>query len=451
MPWVDLFKHLDDMPDVTLVASVGESDQGYVFNQPSFAADAQAVLDQVCSPFTSFYPAVDEFSDGGVLAHFYYGSWNRRSVGVLPVQTESNSAALLGLRVRVRAGYTGAGGEYNASQLPAGGALGMTFIDGSGGGWQSNTWSVAIEDLVFPDGFGELAWSEWVEHTITADDFVGGSFAQFLGFGHIANAGPSENAAPLALFHQWQVFVDGPPTISYNCECEDNSGNRTLKQLRDDLARRLGYGAQVNNLPPGMTDLLNSFLQGAQRALYRRYDVLRTERIYAWDLVPGVRYYDLDGNSDTCTKRLDSRKVTWVGVERAGVWYPLICGITPERYSFDQTGQPTRYEIRQCIEIWPGPDSEPAKLRIKGHFELEPFAADTDKTTIDDELVFLMALANAKAHYGKPDAGNYIQQMEVMMANLVAGSHHTRRYIPNTRREGVEAEPRWTVDSWPPP
>ena len=32
-----------------------------------------------------------------------------------------------------------------------------------------------------------------------------------------------------------------PPVVqcNYNCECDDASGNRTLKELRDDLARRL--------------------------------------------------------------------------------------------------------------------------------------------------------------------------------------------------------------------
>lgn len=240
-------------------------------------------------------------------------------------------------------------------------------------------------------------------------------------------------------------------TVSYNCECEDDyPARRTLVELRHDLARRLGYGAQVENLPPGMTELLNSFLQGAQRALYRRYSVLRTERIFRWPLVEGVRFYDLDGNDDACTKRLDPRKVRWVGIERDGVWTPLVCGIPPEAYSYPQIGWPTRYEIRQCIEIWPAPDSTVQYLRVKGHFELEPFTEDDHATTIDDELVFLLALANAKAHYNKPDANNYIAQLETMMANLVAGSHHTRRYIPGQRVRAPTPEPVWTDGQWPP-
>lgn len=241
-----------------------------------------------------------------------------------------------------------------------------------------------------------------------------------------------------------------PPAdeCNYNCDCDDAPNNRTLKALRDDLARRLGYGAQVNNLPPGMTDLLNSFLIEAQELLYRRYDVLRTERFYTWDMTAGVRLYDLDANRDTCTKRLDPRKITWAGVSQGcNDWTELRCGINPLLYSHDMTGRPSHYEIRQCIEVWPAPADNSYQLRIKGHFGLEAFAADTDKTTIDDRPVFLLALANAKAHYGKPDANNYIQQMETMLLGLVAGAHQTRRYIPGRDRSAdyVYTAPKPTV------
>lgn len=235
------------------------------------------------------------------------------------------------------------------------------------------------------------------------------------------------------IFEMDAVAPDPAPTISYNCSCDDTTGNKTLNQLRDDLLRRLGFAAQVDNPPPGMAALLDSFLQDAQETLYRRYDVLRTERFFSWPLEAGVRLYDLPDNQEECTKRLDPRKVTWVGVERDGVWAPLICGIPPELYSHNITGRPERYEIRQCIEVWPAPDETDGSLVIKGRFELEPFAADTDKTTIDSHAVFLLALANAKAHYGKPDANNYVAQLETYMQNVVAGAHLTKRYIPGRR------------------
>lgn len=231
---------------------------------------------------------------------------------------------------------------------------------------------------------------------------------------------------------------------NYNCECDDTTGNATLKELRDRLMIRLGFAAQVDNPPPGMASLLNDFLQEAQRLLYRRYDVLRTERFYSWPLTAGIRMYDFAENMETCTKRMDPRKVTWVGVLRDGIWTHLECGIPPELYSNEPGGWPLRYEIRQCIEVWPMPVNTEGKLVVKGHFGLEAFSADTDKTTIDDQLVFSLALANAKAHYGRPDAGNPVQQMEAMMLDYVAGSHNTRRYIPGRdgRTDHIYVQPR---------
>jgi hypothetical protein len=236
-------------------------------------------------------------------------------------------------------------------------------------------------------------------------------------------------------------------TDTVNCECDDTTNNRTLKSLRDDLMRRLGFGAQVDNPPPGMAEMLSGFLIEAQELLYRRYEVLRTERMFSWPLTQGVNLYDLPGNAEVCTKKLDPRKVTWVGAVRDGQWYPLRCGIPPELYSHDIEGRPERYEIRQCIEIWPAPEATEGSLVIEGHFGLEAFAADADKVTVDDRAVFLLALANAKAHYRQSDANNYVGQLEVYIDNMVAGAHHTRRYVPGVpdRADCVYVAPRPSV------
>jgi hypothetical protein len=106
-------------------------------------------------------------------------------------------------------------------------------------------------------------------------------------------------------------------------------------------------------------------------------------------------------------------------------------------------GWPERYEIRQCIEVWPAPNSDQLRLRIKGHFGLEPFAADGDKCTIDDEAVFLFALARAKAHYRHPDAKNYQTDAQNYIRFLTAGAHQTRRYVPGDREWIAPAPPLW--------
>lgn len=232
--------------------------------------------------------------------------------------------------------------------------------------------------------------------------------------------------------------------VSYNCACDDENPSRTLGELRRELADRLGFAA-MPVLLPGTDALLNSFLQGAQRSLYRMYPVLRTKRYYTWELQQGVRFYDLAENADECTKKLDPRMIEWVGVSELDDWWrPLIHGIPPEVYTWQGVeAWPQRYEIRQCIEVWPAPSTNDYRLRIKGDFGLEPFDEDTDVCTIDDEAVFLFALARAKAHYGQPDAANYQTDAMNYIRNLTAGAHQTARYIPGEEIAPSPAPPVW--------
>lgn len=220
-------------------------------------------------------------------------------------------------------------------------------------------------------------------------------------------------------------------TTSYNCSCDDEYPTKTLAQMREFLMIRLGFGAMVATPLPGMALTLNSFLIDAQEQIYRQYKVFRLERFFTWDMEAGVRFYDLAENADECTKKLDPRMLTWVGISQDdNFWRPLVCGIKPEFYYGDITSWPTHYEIRQCIEVWPAPSDDTWKLRIKGYFGLLPFAADNDVNTVDYEAIQLYALANAKAHYGQPDAANYMSQFQTYVGKVTAGSHHTRRYIP---------------------
>ncbi len=245
-------------------------------------------------------------------------------------------------------------------------------------------------------------------------------------------------------------FFDPVATASFNCTCSDAGGAtyRTLGQLREALMRRLGFGNQIANPPPGITEMMNSFLYEAQYMLYNRFESLRTERFFSWPLLEGVRLYGLQNNAEDCSKRLNPDKINWVGVVRQGIWSPLIAGINPALNSFtDVGGYPSFYAVRSCIEIWPAPSDTEGSLVIRGNFGLLPFAADNDVCTVDDSLVFNFALSNAKAHYRQPDAQNYIGQMEVLLANLVAGTHITNRYRPGSPRysDQIYVQPRPSV------
>ncbi|MES2533347.1 MAG: hypothetical protein V4636_20050 [Pseudomonadota bacterium] len=220
---------------------------------------------------------------------------------------------------------------------------------------------------------------------------------------------------------------------SYNCACDDEGVivTDTLLNLRTRLMRRLGFSAQASSPPPGMAALLDDFLQSAQVLLYTRYSALRLRRWFTWPLLQGVRFYDLAANRGLCTLKLDGRRIEWAGVSCGDdVWTPIECGVEPTSYASNISGIVCAYEVRQCIEVWPAPSDSTWLLRIKGDVGLLPFVDNDDRSSIDAEPLFLMALANAKAHYGQPDAGNYSNQVQTMTRDLTAASHGTRKYLP---------------------
>lgn len=271
---------------------------------------------------------------------------------------------------------------------------------------------------------------------------------------------------------------------------------KTLVQMRADVMTRLGFAAMLGNPPPGMTDYLNSVIQDAQDQLYFRYNHLRTERWWAWQLTAGRAIYDTPID---CTKALDFRKITgaWLSdnggralrsftpsvayalgefvnstvpstleyeVTTAGTaaeteptwplaiggtvvsgtvtftarapatatWSPMKQGIDPLQYSATQHGQPYFFDIGEYLSIWPIPDKTYV-VWLRGHMGLKRLTQDDDTLTIDYTPVFLMALANAKSHYGQPDANLYFRQLEVLLGRYTAAGHGTKRYIPNPR------------------
>lgn len=146
-----------------------------------------------------------------------------------------------------------------------------------------------------------------------------------------------------------------------------------------------------------------------------------------------------------CDKTLDSLRVNWVGVARSSAWTRLICGIPPDVLGTSVSGYPTHYDIRQCLEVWPAPAADEGTLQIRAGFQLEAFAADGDKPTVDDHLVFLFALANAKAHWKHADAEQVMREFEVMLGGVVAGSHKVDGYLPQPRARSTYVEPVPTV------
>ncbi len=134
-------------------------------------------------------------------------------------------------------------------------------------------------------------------------------------------------------------------------------------------------------------------------------------------------------------------------VDLNNAWLPMVEGIPPTFYTtVVQPTLPSRFEIRQCIEVFPAPNVDGYYLYIKGHFGKAAFSADADKPTIDGTLVYLWALANALDYYGKPAAQGVASQAREHLGSLVAGTHGAKRYVPGVRPLPPAVMPIYTPD-----
>jgi hypothetical protein len=117
-------------------------------------------------------------------------------------------------------------------------------------------------------------------------------------------------------------------------------------------------------------------------------------------------------------------------VDAAGTWTKLTRGINPGLYTGARQGRPYCYSIRGSIEVFPTPDLSTYKLYLYAEQGLQAFAADADVCSMDHEAVLLMALGNAKEHYGQ-NASTIWRQLEVFIGKKTHATHGGRRYVPN--------------------
>lgn len=213
---------------------------------------------------------------------------------------------------------------------------------------------------------------------------------------------------------------------------------RTLLDLRTELLDRLNFASQAA-ADAATVRLANSFLRNAQSFLYWQYDFPELKRKFTLPLVAGTTDYAYP-TLDAGVTLLEPRRILNIsvqdGTQRSG---PLREGITPSMYSGAVTGQPSHYEARAQIEFWRTPDKV-YTVHIEAFQKLKPFGADADVATVDDELVFMLGLANGKAHYRQADAEVYAREVSTLLSRLKGAAHGSgRRYIPGQNDEATAA------------
>lgn len=206
---------------------------------------------------------------------------------------------------------------------------------------------------------------------------------------------------------------------------------RTLESLRTELQARIGGAAGISFNKP----ILDSFLRGAQEALYEAvvWKHLRASKVI--EVESGSVWYDLPADCNL-------ERIEGVWIKASGSWLAMREGITVQHRNFATPADPCRYEIAWNqgsvsgwpvqIEVHPEPIVD-TQLRIEYVRALLPFFADSHVASIPTEPLFLHALTNAKLHYRQPDGPQYATQLEAMMLEL--RGKHRRATVVTPRRE----------------
>lgn len=213
---------------------------------------------------------------------------------------------------------------------------------------------------------------------------------------------------------------------------------KTLDTLRAEVQIRLGF-INAGSAAQAQRALIESMLQRAQEFLYAQVYMRELEAEADQTLNAGQVLYDWPTDMN---RRKDFKLRALVN----GQWQPLRVGIGPDQETISETGfrsYPQRYLDRAQIEVWPVPD-QTYTLRIQYYKALARFTQANDVVTVPDDLVFMLALANAKSHFRQPDAEQYGAMATNMLRELRGAAHNGRRYIRGANKP--ESLPRPIVE-----
>lgn len=214
---------------------------------------------------------------------------------------------------------------------------------------------------------------------------------------------------------------------------------RTLGDLRSELLARLGMGAMGASGGANAV-LIDSFLRNGQAQLYRMQNWKHLQDWFDATTGVGQNLYDYPtaGTMDTGIGCSRDKRILRVETVLSGQFVPVTEGITTAMWStMDQRSNPQRFERLKQILVYPKADAA-YTLRIWFVQDLMPFTNANDVATLDDEMILLHAVANAKAHYRQPDAASYQGQLNELLGSL-RGQSFTSGGVIRRHGEAVAA------------
>lgn len=204
--------------------------------------------------------------------------------------------------------------------------------------------------------------------------------------------------------------------------------NRTLGELMGELRARLGFMTQGSASKNNDT-IIKSFLQEAHEYVFGELEPPAQRKKTQIRIRPNSYLYDW--NNDIEDEPINPGRVlsVWLLVSST-IREPLRQGITEYDRSLDDLrDQPRKYDtINGQIELWPIPNRE-YELLIEYTADRSRFDRMSDRPSVPDRLVFLYALATAKAHYRHPDAQAAATTFQNMLNKEKVRQKENRRYF----------------------
>ena len=202
---------------------------------------------------------------------------------------------------------------------------------------------------------------------------------------------------------------------------------RTLGELMTELRARLGFVTQ-GPASSSNEQIMRSFLQEGHDYVFEKLQPPAQRKISDLALIRGSRLYDWINDADG--SQIDPGRVLGVWLMEGDEIYTKL----RQRGDFEgrpdeDEGQPSSYaHLAGQMEIYPVPDGN-YTLRIEYLQDKNRFTQPSDRPSVPDRLVFLYALANAKAHYRHPDSQAAGATFESMLAAEKSKQREGKRYF----------------------
>lgn len=201
---------------------------------------------------------------------------------------------------------------------------------------------------------------------------------------------------------------------------------QTLGDMLTELRVRLGFVAQgpasKSNEP-----ILKSFARDAVAYVWEELGHPERKRIARIALKDDDRLYDF--HDDEQDIDINPRDITALWVSEGSTRWGLARGISEPDRAQDEHGTPRRWDFYNGqLEVYPVPDSGDRQLVVEYIDRTHRFEQMSDRCPLPSRLVFLYALANAKAHYHQNDAQAVASEFQQLLSRVRGSQNNGLRF-----------------------